>query len=79
VDTFANVTGTGRKAYIHVIQTSGYNPSEAAGASVKVTGEGATLELKEGDGAYLYGDAGTELKVENTGDRIAEVLLFDVE
>ncbi|TDL23827.1 pirin domain-containing protein [Rickenella mellea] len=70
---------TARKAYIHVVQTSGYNTKMSSGASVKVTGDDAVLELKEGDGAYIFGEAGKELKVENTGDRVAEVLLFDVE
>lgn len=68
-----------RKAYIHVVQTSGYNPSSAKGASVRISGDGAGLELKEGDGAFVVGEAGKELKIENTGDRVAEILLFDVE
>ncbi|KAH8100741.1 pirin domain-containing protein [Phellopilus nigrolimitatus] len=68
-----------RKAYMHVVQTSGYNPKAANGASVKISGEGAELVLREGDGAYIYGEVGRNLLVENVGDRVAEVLLFDVE
>lgn len=68
-----------RKAYIHVVQTSGYNHLSAKGASARISGDGAELELKEGDGAFVVGEAGKELKVENTGDRVAEILLFDVE
>jgi len=69
-----------RKGYIHVVQTSGYNTKAATGATVKVTGEGgAELELKEGDGAYILGESGKELKVENVGEKVAEVLLFDLE
>lgn len=73
-----------RKAYIHVVQTSGYNTKAATGASVKVSGlgdDGKPLEvlLKEGDGAYIFGEAGKEMKVENVGDKVAEVLLFDME
>lgn len=68
-----------RKAYIHVVQTSGYNPGSAKGASARISAEGAELELKEGDGTFVFGEAGEELKVENTGDRVAEILLFDVE
>lgn len=68
------------KAYIHVVQTSGYNPEKATGATVKVTSsDGAALELSEGDGAYVTAPAGTVLKGENVGDRVAEVLLFDLE
>lgn len=61
------------------MQTSGYNHKEASGASVRISGEGAELVLREGDGAFVFGEAGKDLKVENTCDRVAEVLLFDVE
>ena len=65
---------------MHVVQTSGYNPGKAAGASVKVGGGGAEeVVLREGDGAYIFGEKGAELAVENVGDRVAEVLVFDVE
>jgi hypothetical protein len=38
------------------------------------------LELKEGDGAYiLVGQKGNLLKVENIGDKTAEVLVFDLD
>ena len=72
-------SGPARKVYIHVVQTSGYNPKEASGARVKVSGEGAEVELREGDGAYIMGEAGREMRVENVGESVAEVLLFDVE
>ena len=72
-------SGSARKVYVHVAQTSGYNPKEASGAQVKVSGDGAEVELREGDGAYIMGEAGTEMKVENVGESVAEVLLFDVE
>lgn len=78
-ETFTSVNGSERKAYIHVVQTSGYNPSEATGATVTLSGEGTELTLREGDGAYIRGDAGAELKISNVGDRVVEVLLFDVE
>jgi quercetin 2,3-dioxygenase len=68
------------KKYIHVVQTSGYNPNKATGAKIRVSDdEGVTQELSEGDGAYIMGEAGKSLKVENIGDRVAEVLLFDVD
>ena len=73
-------SGDDRKAYLHVIQMSGYNPEKSTGASVKLTGpEGASVSLREGDGVYISGEKGAELKVENVGDKSAEILLFDVE
>jgi redox-sensitive bicupin YhaK (pirin superfamily) len=71
---------TGKRGYIHVVQTSGYNTKAATGASIKVVGApGVEVELREGDGAYLHFDKGGELTVENTGDKTAEVLLFDLD
>ncbi|KAJ7262013.1 RmlC-like cupin [Mycena rebaudengoi] len=71
---------TGKRGYIHVVQTSGYNTKAATGASIKVVGApGIEVELREGDGAYLHFDKGGELTVENTGDKTAEVLLFDLD
>ncbi|KAJ7065454.1 RmlC-like cupin domain-containing protein [Mycena amicta] len=74
-------TMKGKKGYIHVVQTSGYNTKEASGAAIRVVGApGVETELKEGDGAYIHFDnGGVELKVENIGDKTAEVLLFDLE
>ena len=67
-----------RKAYVHLVQTSGYNPEKAGGAKVKLTGpDGNAVELAEGDGVYVMGDPGTKLDLENVGDRVAEILLFD--
>jgi hypothetical protein len=68
-----------RKGYIHIIQTSRYNPKAATGATVKVGNNDTEVELKEGDGAYIHGAAGQEITVENVGDTVAEVLLFDLE
>ncbi|KAJ7780100.1 RmlC-like cupin domain-containing protein [Mycena maculata] len=70
----------GSKGYIHVVQTSGYNTNVTTGAAIRVIGApGVGVELKEGDGAYLYFDKSGELTVENIGDKTAEVLLFDLE
>jgi hypothetical protein len=78
----------GAKGYVHVVQTSGYNDGQARGASVKIgsssssgNGEGeGEVTLREGDGAYVFvGDSGNVLKVENVGDSVAEVVLFDIE
>jgi len=68
-----------RKAYLHVVQTSGYNTGKASGATVKLGGQGSEIEVREGDGVYIMGDAGAELKIENVGGSVAEVLLFDLE
>jgi redox-sensitive bicupin YhaK (pirin superfamily) len=75
---------TGTKGYIHVLQTQGYNRGEACGATVRIIGGGVVgdnLLLKEGDGAYMRvgRESGTILYVENVGDRVAEVLLLDLE
>jgi hypothetical protein len=64
------------KAYIHVVQTSGYNTGRAAGASVRIS---PNEVLREGDGAYISAEAGSEITLENVGDGVAEVLLFDLE
>ena len=70
--------GQPRKAYVHVIQTSGYNTGKASGARVKLSVAGGdSIEAAEGDGVYIMGDAGTTFDVQNVGDRVAEVLLFD--
>ncbi|KAJ7656416.1 RmlC-like cupin domain-containing protein [Mycena polygramma] len=73
----------GSKGYIHVVQTTGYNTTAAIGATVQVVGGPGVedlieVELREGDGAYLYFDDGGELTVENVGQKTAEVLLFDL-
>jgi redox-sensitive bicupin YhaK (pirin superfamily) len=69
-----------RKAYAHVIQRSGYNTKAASGARVTLrASDGASASLGEGDGAYVMGDGGAGLVVENVGDRPAEVLLFDID
>jgi len=70
----------GKKGYIHVVQTSGYNEGKAQGASVKMSSKGEELTLREGDGAYIFvGKGGNVLQVENDGDRTAEILVFDLD
>lgn len=64
-----------KKAYIHVAQTSGYNPTNKPGGAAVRVGD---VELREGDGAFIMGDANTELKVENVADSVAEIVLFEV-
>jgi hypothetical protein len=69
---------------VHVIQTSGYNPSDGTGASVRVSsGAGEDVVLREGDGLYVNVEkkVGEEavISVRNEGDGVAEILLFDVE
>ncbi|KAF5372058.1 hypothetical protein D9758_005116 [Tetrapyrgos nigripes] len=69
---------TGTKGYFHVIMTSGYNEDKAQGGTVKISGSGGEVMLREGDGAYLQVKPGSEFVVENVGDRKAEILLFDL-
>ncbi|TFY53324.1 hypothetical protein EVG20_g10169 [Dentipellis fragilis] len=69
-----------RRAYIHVVQTSGYNTKESKGAAVSVAGTGAgEAVLREGDGLYVTAAPGQELKVSNVGEGVAEVLLFELD
>lgn len=70
----------GKKGYIHIIQTSGYNAGPAKGAQIKISSRGGEeLTLREGDGAYiLRGKDGNSLVVENEGDSGAEILVFDL-
>ncbi|TFK51969.1 RmlC-like cupin [Heliocybe sulcata] len=75
----ANASSPATKAYIHLIQKSGYNTGPAKGGKILLTGDGQTMELGEGDGAYLSSEAGKELKIENVGDRVVEFVLFDVD
>jgi len=78
---FTSASEYHRKGYIHVVQTSGYNTGNSSGAHIKVSGaDGVEIELKEGDGAYMdvYGNEATVV-VENLGDKVAEVLLFDLQ
>jgi len=72
---------TGKKGYIQVVQTSGYNEGQSKEASIKITSEGGEeLNLGEGDGAYIFvGNGGNSLQVENVGNRVAEVLVFDLD
>lgn len=64
------------KMYVHVIQTSGYNPKAASGATIEIAG----TQLREGDGAFIYAmQEGDEIQLDNVGAKDAEVLVFDVE
>ncbi|KAE9404295.1 RmlC-like cupin [Gymnopus androsaceus JB14] len=65
----------GPKGYVHVVMRSGYNEGPASGAAIKIAGQ----TLKEGDGAYLQIPSATDLVVENVGDQVAEVILFDLQ
>lgn len=65
-----------RKAYLHVVQTSGYNKGKAIGSTVKVNGD---VFLSEGDGSFAQGPDGEAITIENIGDIDAEVLVFDLD
>jgi quercetin 2,3-dioxygenase len=67
------------KVYLHVIQNSGYNPDVSKGAEIKVSVDDSTIVLREGDGVYVMGTLGKNVVVENVGNSVGEVILFDVE
>ncbi|KAI6101129.1 RmlC-like cupin domain-containing protein [Pisolithus sp. B1] len=75
--------GQPKKGYIHLIQTSGYNPGKPSGNAVRISSKSSAgdsrVELREGDGAYLRYEGGHDLKVTNVGQGVAEVLLFDLD
>ncbi|KAJ9121348.1 hypothetical protein QFC24_004685 [Naganishia onofrii] len=79
--TDASTDGS-KKVYIHVIQTTKYNPraslTNADAPRIKVNGD---LVLGEGDGAFVTGGkAGDEgLTLENVGGGRAEVVLFEMD
>lgn len=90
--TLPDGAGT-QRAYIQVPQSSGYNQSVARGSStsLKLTGfwlyspqiasgirVNGDLELAEGDGAFVWGEPGEQLRIENAGEKSAEALLFDL-
>lgn len=82
--TFLSGPRKERKGYVHLVQTTKYNtgPGLASGAAIRISSEGAEpLVLKEGDGAYVFGEQGKVMTVENIGEngKVAEVLLFDIE
>lgn len=77
--TSLSQTMGGKKGYIHVIQRSGYNTGPASGASVKISAGRESQTLREGDGAYILIGDEQDVVVENVGEEVAEVLLFDIE
>ena len=68
-----------RKAYMQVVQTSGFNQGPARGAHVRVEIGNQSVEMKEGDGAFVHAAPKEELRMTNLGGSVAEVLLFDVD
>ena len=67
------------KAYVHVVQTSGYNSRAASGNTIRVYAPGAKdAILREGDGLYITSPNDTTVSVENTGENVAEILLFEL-
>ncbi|KAI0048777.1 pirin domain-containing protein [Auriscalpium vulgare] len=75
----ASRAGEERKAYLQFIQSSGFNQGEGTGGHVKVEIEGKHVEMREGDGVFVYGMGGSEVVVVNVGPVAAEILLFDVD
>ncbi|KAI9464511.1 pirin domain-containing protein [Lactarius psammicola] len=68
-----------RKAYLQVVQTAGFNRGAGKGAHVRVEIGGQSVEMREGDGAFVHANPREELRMSNLGSSTAEVLLFDVD
>lgn len=68
-----------RKAYLQVVQTSGFNKGPGQGAHVRVEIGNQSVEMREGDGAFVHAAPKEELRMTNLGNCEAEVLLFDVD
>lgn len=74
-----------KKVYLQVAQLSGFStgPSVKTGKNaplIKLTLGGQEASLGEGDGVFIEGaKVGDLLTLENTGDRTAEVLLFEMD
>jgi hypothetical protein len=76
------------RGYIHNIMVSGYRPptepgKSTAGSNLVVSIGGETLELGEGDGAFIEVAKGTataapQLEIENKGSHTAEFLWFEM-
>lgn len=76
----ATIVLSGQKGYLHFVQTSSLNAEGEKRGCVKLFGnDGAMLELRDGDGVYVWECAGAEIRVENAGLELAELLLFDIE
>ncbi|KAF9038185.1 RmlC-like cupin domain-containing protein [Panaeolus papilionaceus] len=83
----------GMKGYVHLVQTSGYCVGAAQGANVRVgqdVGQGEVVEVQvkganetilwEGDGTYVFvGERGNVFRIENEGEGVAGVVVFDLE
>jgi redox-sensitive bicupin YhaK (pirin superfamily) len=75
----------GKLVYVQLVQTSGYNPRAAPkdGKSanlVKVSMGSQEATLGEGDGVFIQQvNVGDEIKVANVGDKVAEVVLFEMD
>lgn len=52
---------------------------EKDGEGGKEKGKGKEVVLREGDGVFVWGRMGCEVKVENVGEGVAEVLLFEMD
>jgi hypothetical protein len=54
---------------------SGYNTKAGSGAKLKVN----ATEVREGDAIFGNGKIGDVVEIENVGEGVAEILVFDVE
>ncbi|WWC73329.1 uncharacterized protein I206_107296 [Kwoniella pini CBS 10737] len=73
-----------KKIYIHLVQTSGYNTKSASkdgkGPLIQISGGSELTKLGEGDGVFITsGKVGEEIKIENIGNGVGEVVLFEMD
>ncbi|KAG9125806.1 hypothetical protein FRC07_006152 [Ceratobasidium sp. 392] len=60
----------------HTFSFAIYNHKRATGGTIQLNGG---LELREGDGSFAASTEGEKIEITNTGDRDAELLVFDLE
>ncbi|BEI83765.1 hypothetical protein CcaverHIS002_0403690 [Cutaneotrichosporon cavernicola] len=77
-------SGDDKLVYVQLVQTTGYNPRKAptdgSVAQVKISLGGETVTLAEGDGVFIRGGkVGDELITENVGNKVGEVVLFEMD
>ena len=72
-----------KKALIHNIMKSGYRrPNDGAvekAAKLRISSGQELYELEEGDSLYVDGKLSSDLKIESTGGKSAEFVLFEME
>lgn len=81
VQTSGYNTGTAGGNTVRISSTQEAGEEKGGGGVEEKVGEKGKREvvLREGDGAFVWGKVGGEVKVENVGEGVAEVLLFEMD